>query len=64
MRNLLSMKSLEYWIVDPSNQLLDVFILENGKYVLKGKFAKDDKISVNTLPSLEIDLNDIFETEI
>jgi len=51
----------EYWIVDPSNSLLDIFVLENNKYVFKGKYGKGDVVSVFTLPELKIDLEDIFE---
>ena len=54
----------EYWLVDPTNQILDVFTLENDKYAFKGKFAKGDKVAIYTLPGLEIDLNDIFEAEV
>ena len=51
----------EYWIVDASNNLVDVFVLQNEKYSLVGKFGKGDLVKVNTLPGLEIDLLDIFE---
>jgi Uma2 family endonuclease len=54
----------EYWIVSPNDQILDVFLLENNKYAFKGKYTRSDKVAVNTLPGLEIDLNDIFEAEV
>ena len=50
----------EYWIVEPTSQIVDKFVLENGKYAFKGKFTNGDKVAVHTLPSLEIDLDDIF----
>ncbi len=50
----------EYWIVDPLSQIVDVFLLKDGNYQLKGKYTNDDKIEVHTLPGLEIELNDIF----
>jgi len=50
----------EYWIVDPISQIVDKFVLENGKYAFKGKFTNGDKVAVHTLPGLDIDLDDIF----
>lgn len=50
----------EYWIVDLLSQIVDVFLLQNKKYQLKRKYTNDDKVEVNTLPGLTIDLNDIF----
>lgn len=50
----------EYWIVEPTSQIVDKFVLENGKYAFKGKFTNGDKVAVHTLPGLEIDLDDIF----
>lgn len=50
----------EYWIVDPISQIVDVFLLQNKKYQLKRKYTNDDKVEVNTLPGLTIDLNDVF----
>jgi Uma2 family endonuclease len=51
----------EYWIVDPLNEIVDVFILENEKYRLVGKFTDLDTLSVHTLPGLLIDLKEVFE---
>ncbi|MFQ3575756.1 MAG: Uma2 family endonuclease [Cytophagales bacterium] len=51
----------EYWIVDPLNKIVDVFVLENEKYRLVRKFTDNDTVSVNSLPGLEIDLKDVFE---
>ena len=52
---------LEYWIVDPLENLLDVFILKNYKYQLVKKYVCDDLVPVNILPELVIDLAEIFE---
>lgn len=52
---------LEYWIMDPLENLLDVFVLQNNKYQLVKKYVCDDLVPVNTLPGLVIDLADIFE---
>ena len=47
----------EYWIVSPNDQLVDVFILYNGKYILSNKYPNDAIISSPTIKGLEVDLN-------
>jgi len=49
----------EYWIVDPMNNEVDVYILEDGEYH-GTKYSKKDIIPVATLPGCEIDLSAIF----
>jgi Uma2 family endonuclease len=51
----------EYWIVSPGDKIIDVFLLENEKYQLKGKYTLGDKIYLYTLPELLIDLDEVFE---
>jgi len=51
----------EYWIVDPLENLTDVFILQNNKYQLVKKYVADDLVKVNLLPGLVINMTDIFE---
>jgi Uma2 family endonuclease len=51
----------EYWIVSPGDKIIDIFLLENDKYQLKGKFTLGDKVSPYTLPELIIDLDEVFE---
>lgn len=50
----------EYWIVSPNDQIVDVFLLEDEKYSLKGKFTDQDKVATFTVKGLEIDLQLIF----
>lgn len=50
----------EYWIVFPNEQIIETFVLIDEKYVSQGKFTNDDVVKVNTLPGLEINLEDIF----
>ena len=52
---------MEYWIVDPLENLLDVFVLRENKYHLVKKYVYDDVVPVNILPGLSIDLAEIFE---
>ncbi len=51
----------EYWIVDPENNILDIFLLnDTNKYQLKGKFNAEQRVVVNSIPGLEINLAEIF----
>ncbi len=50
----------EYWIVDPIEELVDVFVLKDNKYQLVKKYVNDDKVPMNIFPGFEIDLVDIF----
>jgi Uma2 family endonuclease len=50
----------EYWIVSPEEEIIEVFLLENGKYIRKYVLDKTDKVNPFTLPDLTIDLEEIF----
>ncbi len=51
----------EYWVVDPTDKLVDVFILKEGKYALVKKYVSDDMVPVNILEGFAVDLKEIFE---
>jgi len=52
----------EYWIVQPHDENISVFLLDaNGKYQLENMYAGDDKVKVNCLDNLYIDLTEVFE---
>ena len=53
----------EYWIVDPGNNFVHVYTLdEEGNYNEEPEiFLKEDSISCRVLPGLDIILTDIFE---
>lgn len=51
----------EYWIVDPYNQTLEVYILKEGTFNRNGIFSKEDQIKTNIIEGLEIDLSIIFK---
>jgi Uma2 family endonuclease len=51
----------EYWIVFAEIRLVEVFILEQGKYHRLNAFSEDDVVPVKTLPGLSISIDDIFE---
>ena len=52
----------EYWIVNPSDENVNVFVLdENGKFRFVGIYAEDDKIPVNIFGGeLKVDLTEVF----
>ncbi|MFN8256422.1 MAG: Uma2 family endonuclease [Bacteroidales bacterium] len=51
----------EYWIVQPNDATLTVFVLENGKYHHKGLFTKGSEVPVNIFKGkLQINLDDVF----
>lgn len=50
----------EYWIVAPQDRILDVFLLENGKYQLLKKYSGEETVKVNTIEGLSINLVDVF----
>jgi Uma2 family endonuclease len=52
----------EYWIVQPNDQTLTVFYLENGKYQHKGLYTRGSKVPVLIFDGqLSVDLGDIFK---
>ncbi|MBT3273749.1 MAG: Uma2 family endonuclease [Spirochaetales bacterium] len=51
----------EYWIVDPSNETLTVYVLDkNGKYPVGKVYAGEDRVKVNIFEDLEIKMEDIL----
>jgi len=51
----------EYWIVDPFQQTIEVFILENGSYILLGKFGIGEMAYSKLLDGFQISVNSVFE---
>ena len=49
----------EYWIVDPDTRTVQVFILENGRYLAKS-YGETDTVTVHALEGCEIILSDVF----
>ena len=50
----------EYWITDPINECIEIFVLQNGKYQRIGTYFKGDIVQSHTLKELHINLNEIF----
>lgn len=54
----------EYWIIDPSNNYLTIYLLDvSGKYFRSGVYSSDSKVSTTTFPELTIDLNPVFSDD-
>ncbi|TAG55972.1 MAG: Uma2 family endonuclease [Cytophagales bacterium] len=51
----------EYWVIYPGENVLKVYLLENGTYKLDKIYGREDKVRLKTLPKLEIDMNDVFD---
>lgn len=51
----------EYWIVMAELQLVEVFVLEYGKYQRITTYVKEDLIIPRSLPGLTIHLDEVFE---
>lgn len=50
-----------YWILDPENQTLEAFELQNGVYQTTAFLEKDEKFAPANLPELSISLSQVFE---
>ena len=54
----------EYWIVNPELNSIEIYSLENQKYILFKEFIEkeeDQKIQGKLFPNLSLDIKDIFE---
>lgn len=50
----------EYWIVDPHGRSIEVWGLEQGTYVLLGKFGRGQTARSRLLGGFEIAVDDVF----
>lgn len=53
----------EYWIIEPKNNTVEVFVLENNEYKRVKAYVQDDVIACHTINDLEIDLKEVFEIQ-
>jgi len=51
----------EYWIVDPFQKIIEVFTLENGAYILFGKFGAGAVVTSKLLAGFQVAVNSVFE---
>ena len=50
----------EYWVVYPLDYVVNVFVLEDGKYSRKPIFNQEDIASPYIFPEMKIDLSEVF----
>ena len=50
----------EYWIVDVAHESVEVFVSNNGKFMLSAFFQNDDVVTSTVLEDLEIKVSDVF----
>ncbi|MFC4769551.1 Uma2 family endonuclease [Effusibacillus consociatus] len=53
----------EYWVLDPLNENIEVFVLNEAKYGESQIYGKDDQLKVSIFEDLTIDLDSIFGKE-
>ncbi len=51
----------EYWIVDPYYKSIEVFVLENNKYVLASEASEAGIIQSKVLEGLSLEISTVFE---
>lgn len=50
----------EYWIIDPANKVIQIFILQENKYVLHAFIAEEGKVTSSVLQGFEVTIDDII----
>jgi Uma2 family endonuclease len=48
------------WIVDPDQRLLEVFRLEEGRWVVTGTFSREERVNAEPFETIELDLKDLW----
>ena len=48
------------WLIDPSVKTLDVFRLENGRWVVEGFYVGDDMVKAMPFDQIELNLADLW----
>jgi len=51
----------EYWIIDPIGNMLEVYQLQGGGYVLRAIAGEKDRVESPTLASLSFEAGRLFE---
>lgn len=51
----------EYWVVDPEQQLVDVFVAGQDGWRWLGAFDRDDVLTTNLMPGLQVRLAEVFK---
>ena len=49
------------WLINPRDKTLEVFCLENTKWVLRSNYAEVDKVTAEPFQDMELDLGSLWE---
>jgi len=52
---------LEYWIVNPTDEAIYIYVLENGKFIGQKPLTTDNKLHSPTFEKLSFDVKNIFD---
>jgi Uma2 family endonuclease len=56
------LKVKEYWIIDPQNQEIEIYSVQNGRYeLLSGVTMFEGELKSNVLEGISINLTELFE---
>jgi Uma2 family endonuclease len=50
----------EYWIVDPHNETIEVYLLQENRFAEQQAYTKEDMIAVSIFADCQIDLQHVF----
>lgn len=50
----------EYWIVDPHARLVEVYVLQEGRYALHAQLLAGDQLASPTFPDPALAVSDLF----
>ena len=56
---------VEYlWLVDPLPKTLETYTLNDGQWTLTGSFKDDDKVSMIPFDAVELELSELWLTQV
>ncbi|HIC89273.1 MAG TPA: Uma2 family endonuclease, partial [Anaerolineae bacterium] len=50
----------EYWIVDPQEKVIEIYTLEDDRYLLLGRFGQGDTARSKLLSSFEVTVQEVL----
>jgi len=50
----------EYWIIFPLEEIINCYVLEDGKYIMNRAYTKEDTASLHIFPDLIFDVDEVF----
>ncbi len=53
----------EYWIVDPNNRAVEIYVMRENAYSTHGIFESGEKASSSLLAGFEIEISELFKNE-